>query len=614
VVPRGRITRGLALVVPFTVWCVALSRGATGPQWRADLAALRDRGLAGVGFGGAISSALTQVFGLLPLGSLAERAAAASALASAFAAWLLYRLGHRTIVAALEGRTGGATAAVDRLAAVLAAVAALTSGLSPSWQAEATVGGGAAVSLALGLVVLERVAALATRTAALTPAATRGWLAVSAATGLLVAESLPSAIGVLAAAFAMLVTAERRPPARLWLPLAGGAFAVAALAAMPVLWRPLAPSSLADVERLFSSAGLHAVPRASGRDAVLSWVAQLGYVQLALAGLGLVVGASRPRQRVSVTALIALPLVDLAHPAGQWLDGTQTSLRALCVAAFALAATLGVTEIVAFLRGLELASARVAAVLTIAFHMTLAAVICEEASFTADRTSRLAAEEWTDLALDRLPRGAALVVRSPDLAWRLWCAQRVEGHRPDVLLVASPLLVRSAGIARLLPHGPEVTPILRDLALAGTASEYALSVLADARALRVELDATWEPRMLTHVLLDGPWLRFDAEALGVSDRPTDGTSALRAEARLAAYVSGGPRRDAVSAELFGRTLKEQTTALSMVGLPAATSPLLDELERLLPDDPFVVSARLRVGHALRQGRPGAVELRDLLRF
>jgi hypothetical protein len=115
-------------------------------------------------------------------------------------------------------------------------------------------------------------------------------------------------------------------------------------------------------------------------------------------------------------------------------------------------------------------------------------------------------------------------------------------------------------------------------------------------------------------MLDGPWLRFDAEALGVSDRPTDGASALRAEAKLAAHVSGGPRRDAVSAELFGRTLKEQTTALSMVGLPAATSPLLDELERLLPDDPFVVSARLRVGHALRQRRPGAVELRDLLRF
>lgn len=613
-VPRGRIARGLSLLVPFTVWCIALVRGATGPQWRADLGALRDRGLTGVGFGGTASTALTQLFGLLPLGSLAERAAAASAFAAAFAAAMLYRIGHRTLRAALADRPGSTPEGTCRLAAVLAAVAALTSALGPAWQSEATVGGGAAVSLALSLFVLERALVLATETPALTPDASRGWLEVSAALGVLVAESLPSALAAMAGAVAMLVTAERRPSARLWLPLVAVTAIAAGVLALPVLWRPLAPSSLDDVARLFSTAGLHAVPRGSGRETVLAWIAQLGLVQLGLAALGLVLGASRARQRVSVMLLVALPLVDLASPATQWLDGSPTALRPLGVAAFALAATLGVAEVVAFLRALELPAARVASVLAVVFHMTLAAVTCEEAGFTADRTARLAAEEWTELALDRLPRNAALVVRSPDLAWRLWCAQRVEGHRPDVLLVASPLLVRSAGIARLLPHGPEVAPILRDLALAGSASEYSLSVLADARPLRVELDATWEPRMLTHVLLDGPWLRFDAEALGKSDRPTDAASALRAGMRLATHVSGGARRDALTAELLGRTLKEQTTALSLVGLPAATSPLLDELDRLLPNDPFVVSARLRVGHALRLGRPGAVELRDLLRF
>jgi hypothetical protein len=215
--------------------------------------------------------------------------------------------------------------------------------------------------------------------------------------------------------------------------------------------------------------------------------------------------------------------------------------------------------------------ARFASVLAVVFHMTLAAVVCEEASFTSDRTERLAAEEWTDLALARLPRDAAVVVRSPDLAWRLWSAQRVEGQRPDVLLVASPLLVRSSGLARLLPHGAEVAPLLRDLTLTGSASEFGLSVLADARPLRVELDAAWDEQMLGHVMVDGPWLRFDPEALGSSDRPADGTSALSAEARIAAHVRGGARRDQVSAEVLGRTLKEQTTALAL--LAGGATPL-----------------------------------------
>jgi hypothetical protein len=271
--------------------------------------------------------------------------------------------------------------------------------------------------------------------------------------------------------------------------------------------------------------------------------------------------------------LVALPLFDLLCPVSQWLDGTPTSYRQLCVASFALGATLGVAEIVCFLRGLELPMARFASVLAVVFHMTLAAVVCEEASFTSDRTERLAAEEWTDLALARLPRDAAVVVRSPDLAWRLWSAQRVEGQRPDVLLVASPLLVRSSGLARLLPHGAEVAPLLRDLTLTGSASEFGLSVLADARPLRVELDAAWDEQMLGHVMVDGPWLRFDPEALGSSDRPADGTSALSAEARIAAHVRGGARRDQVSAEVLGRTLKEQTTALALLGLSSASSPL-----------------------------------------
>jgi len=614
VTPRTRTARALGWLVPLTVWAVSISRGAVGPQWRADLPALRDRGLAGVGFGGTVSSALTQLFGLLPLGSQSERAAAASTLAVTVASWLLFRIGFRTIAALLQRSREPLTAGGDRFAGLLAAVAGLTCALSPSWQGEATVGGGAGVALALALALLDSLSHLTCDAATLAPDGTRRWLMVSALLGVGLAESPPAAgVGVVVG-FAMLATAERRPALRLWSSMTAIAVLAAAVVALPVLWRPFAPGTLDDLERVFSTAGLRAVPKTSGREAVLSWVEQLGFGQLALAGIGLVIGAARARQRTSIMLLVALPLLDLVAPSSQWLDGTPTPLRQLCVASFALAATLGVAEVVVFLRSLELALARFASVLAVVFHMTLAAVVCEEASFTTDRTSRVAAEEWTDQALERLPRDAALVVRSPDLAWRLWTAQRVEGHRPDVLLVASPLLLRSAGLARLLPHGPEVAPIVRDLALTGSASEYGLSVLADARPLLVELDASWDPRMLAHVELDGTWLRFDAAALGASDRASDGASALATEAKIAAHVQGGARRDAVSAEVVGRTLKEQMTALSLVGLAEATPPLLDELERLVPGDPFVVSARLRVSHAVKRRRGASVELRDLLRF
>ena len=44
-------------------------------------------------------------------------------------------------------------------------------------------------------------------------------------------------------------------------------------------------------------------------------------------------------------------------------------------------------------------------------------------------------------------------------------------------------------------------------------------------------------------------------------------------------------------------------------------PWLDGVERLDPEDPFVVPARLRIAYAVdhRRGR-GSVELRDLLAF
>ena len=198
-------------------WSLAIARGATAAQWRADLPALRDRGLVGVGAGGAVSSVVTQFFGLLPLGSQAERAAAGSALALALASASLYRLGRRVVAARLGPHRGEAPLFDDRMTAVLAGVAALTTALSPSWQAEGTVGGGVAVALALVLGGLEATADLTTEGVSFSPRATRRWLGVAAYAGLAFAESPPAALALFVVASAMVVTSDRRPPSRLGL-------------------------------------------------------------------------------------------------------------------------------------------------------------------------------------------------------------------------------------------------------------------------------------------------------------------------------------------------------------------------------------------------------------
>lgn len=606
--------RAVGWFVPLLVWCVALVRGATAAEWRGDLPALRDRGLVSEGFGGSVSSVVTQFFSLLPLGSHPQRAAAGSAFALALASFFLYRLAFRLLVGVLLDHSGQRRSGDEPLAVVLAGVGTLTSALSPSWQAEGTLGGGAAVALALVLGALDGLGERTGEASSLTPSATRAWLRVALCLGLTLAESPPAALALILVSLAMVATSERPPPSRFAFPLVAVALGVAVLVGLPRMWRPFSPGSWADFGRLLSSTGLRAAPRSSAREAVFSWLQQLGLVQLLLAALGLCFGAARARNRSVVMMLVALPFFELLAPLSPWLDASRTSYGQLCVAAFGLAGALGVAVVVRFLRGLELPMARIASVLALVSHMTLAAVVCEEASFATDRTDRLAAEEWTDFALARLPRDAALVVRSPELAWRLWAAQRVEGQRPDIVLVAAPLLARYPGFARTLPPDPALAPLLRDLALTGRASEFSLSALADARPLRVELDPSWNAQFISHILLDGPWLRFDPQPLGASDRPVDGANALATEGRIAAHLRGGARLDALSAQVLGRTLKEQASMLSQLGLSAGVPPLLDELDRLLPLDPFALSARLRVEHALQHGRTGPVELRDLLRF
>ena len=594
----------MVLPMALAVW-----RSSSGPQWAGDMAALRDQGLASVGFGGTVSAMVTQALGLLPLGNQAFRAATGSALAAAVGSLLLWRVGRRLL---------SAGDLPPWLASTLAAVAATMASLSPTWQREATLGGGGLVAAVIVLAGMDLVFRLsAPETLTLTPAATRGWLLLASLLGLALAESLPAGLALIALVVATVASTGKGPPLRLFGPLAALVAAVALLGCAPLLLRPLSPHSWADLGRALSAASLEALEGGvSPRTTILAWMGEVGVVSLFLATGGAVTGVLREGRRSWMTPLAVVVILDLIYPHSAAMRvGPEplATLRVLSLSALALLAALGVAELVSFLRRLQVPMARTAALLTVVFHVTVVAVTCEEAAYAADRSAHHAAEEWTDQALGTLPTNAAVLVHSTELTWRLWAAQHLAGQRPDVLVIPAPMLRRGLLTANLLPSEPHVVDVLRDFALVGQAGEFGLSALADARPLMVELDPRWDDRVISHLAVDGAWLRYAPQVLGKSDRAM-APHVLAVEGRIAQGIHAGKVDDEPTARVVVTTLREHVAALALVGMGGQTQELLDGVDRLVPSDPFATSARLRLAHAERTSHMRSVELRDLLRF
>ncbi|RLB61959.1 MAG: hypothetical protein DRI90_10190 [Deltaproteobacteria bacterium] len=590
---------------------MAVWRAAAGVQWRGDLPAVRDQGLAALGAGGALSTVLAQALSLLPLGNLAFRAALGSTLALGLSCYLVLRIARRIL---------RLTSCPPMLVSLLSMVAAVTAGLCPTWQSEATVGGGAMPAVAVVLLGVDLVMEISRRDApTLTPAATRRWLLLGALAGAALAENLPAGLALLAVTLVTVASASKSPPPRLIAPFLAILVIAFALLLAPELLRPLAPRGWDDVARALSEVSLAPMGVTATRQAALvAWLHEVGLAALVLAGLGLGVGLFRDDRRAWMSPIVVLVLIDLVYPlaASPKLSvDPLAALRCLALGAFAVAAAHGVAEIIVFLRKSRIPLARAAVALLVVFHMTAAAVTCEESAFVADRSDHFAAEEWTDEALGNLPINAAVLVHSPELTWRLWAAQVIGGQRPDVLVIPVPLLQRGLATSNLLPSEPSVVQVLRDVALTGQASEFGLSLLADARPLHVELDERWDARLVKHLSVEGPWLRFAPQVLGRSDHKLLADHSLALDGRVARGLRVGDAPDESTTAVVIKTLKEHVAALSLIGMDERSEGLLAGLEQLAPEDPFVTGAKLRLAHAARaKRRPKSTELRDLLRF
>jgi hypothetical protein len=340
------------------------------------------------------------------------------------------------------------------------------------------------------------------------------------------------------------------------------------------------------------------------------------------------VGLWRAGTRSLIAPLLALVLLDTLLPArsaGVLSADPLTSLRALAVGAIAMGSALGVCNVVELLLRLRLPMARSGAVLIVVFHLTLVALTSEEAGYAADRDEQFGAEEWADSALGRLEPSAAILVQSPAIAWRLWAARLTRGERPDVLIIPIGLLHRGRIAANLLNTEREIEPLLRDFALAGEPSEFALSKLSDVRPLHVELDRRWSKRLIAHLTIDGLWLEFAPQPLGQSDRRLSTSLSMTPIRRVMAAIAAPRLPDSSTSSVVSQALRAEATVLSVLGEYEASQSLLDRIAELAPADPFTKGSLLRHGIAravwarrlsmLAETRPGsfawrAVEARD----
>jgi len=561
---------------------LALARAAGGGQWRDDLPALRDLGLLAVGASGGASTLLTQALSLLPLGPRTFRAALGSVLMLGVAALLLFGLVRRLL------RTQGTTRS---LASLLATLATLMATLSPSWQREATVGGGAMIALALALATVSvglRDVSVRLRMPGFPEALTFGALL-----GATAAESPPAAAAALLAVASGFV-AERAPgnsKARTWTPSAGfvamafvSAAFVGALLLVPFAIRPHAPPAFADVGRALSTSDLTGFDVAGQRLTSLSaWVREVGLVSLGIAIVGAATSILAPRSRKLIAPFLTFVVLDTLMPArafGALYVDVLTPLRALAVAAIAGSSALGVALVTRKLFDLRLPMAKSGAVLIVAFHVTLVALSSEEAGYVADRSTQTAAEEWTDSAIGNLEPSSAVLVRSPAIAFRLWAARVLRGERPDVLIVPERLLHRGRVAFSLLAEEPEVEPLLRDYAIAGEPTEYALSRLADVRPLHVEFDRRWSKRLVSHMTVDGCWLEYAPQPLGQSDRKLSTTASLQPIKRVMDAIAAPLIPDAATAGIVSGTLRDQSNVLALLGEHDAAQAYLDEVGHL----------------------------------
>ncbi|MES1184214.1 MAG: hypothetical protein ABUL60_10380 [Myxococcales bacterium] len=565
-------SRKLAFVVPLVL--TMLRTSPTG-QWRDDLPVVRALGLVPSGTEGMVSTALTQLLALMPLGGRLLRAGWVSALGLALAGAIAYRLIHRAL---------GLSMATPRLSPLLALAATLTAVLAPSWQLEGTLAGGITLGVALALTAIW--VALSEQ---------RRWstLALGALMAATAIESHAAALALGVALLSRLLLIRRWPKPHAAIELLIGLAAPLVPWALFILIRPLSPHVELDLSGGIGTSSLVSVDAAAERSTALTaWLTDAGLLPCLLGLLGFVLALFRKPIRNLGAPFAALFLVDLGFPSskvGILASDTLAPVRLLSLIAIAGASALAVQAVATYVRRARLPFAEPASALLVVFHFTLAFAAVEDSAFAADRRDQVAADAWTDEALEALPPSSLLVVRSEALAYRLWAAQIARGARTDLVVIPEPLLERGNVASLLLRQEPALAPLIREMALSGAPTEFSLSSLSDARPLFVEIDSRWPKRLRDHLAPRAFFLRFSAHPLGRSDRAQSLKENDDGWQRALSVAARPGARDAATLAVMQSELRDRAQLLVDAGDRDAAEACVQSLFTIDPHDAVAAS-------------------------
>ncbi|HEU4578479.1 MAG TPA: hypothetical protein VFS67_09500 [Polyangiaceae bacterium] len=573
----------LAWVLPlgFGVW----SAGGA-PRWQDDLAIVRGLGLVPAGSEGVVSSVLSQLFSLLPVGSRALRADLVGVVALAACSAVSFSL----LCGLLDQRRAFG------LNPLLALLGSQLWALSAESLGDAAAPGSGAVAL-LGLLLGARlVRSSSARSDARVFSVAGGLL------GITFGESHAAALWLLAVLLGdwLFGGDDTELP---WLRFAA-CFALGAGSCALVPWLRSA-SGHAWIDLGLRSLPVDAAPESS---AWLGWaasaraeLARIGALPALFALAGALIGFGDRGLRRSLAPWAILIAGSVLGPL---LQRDSAPLCALAASAgLAAFVPIGLQAALAWLWSCQLPFAQPATVLGVSFAVTLVLQRVEAPGAPPQR--ELATEAWTDEALGRLPEHSVLLVESPALALRALSAQ-LQGARPDLTVLPLPLLHRGSVSSRLLRRAPALAPVLRQLAVNGAPDEYSFGRLADARPLFVQLDARWDARLFDHLCPDGLWLRFAARPLSKSERQLGADRAREALQRLLepeAPVWFDARTRAVLAQQVG----QQALALAALGELEPAQRVLRSLHDLSPEDALGQALAER----LERGK-GRVAINELL--
>jgi hypothetical protein len=174
-----------------------------------------------------------------------------------------------------------------------------------------------------------------------------------------------------------------------------------------------------------------------------------------------------------------------------------------------------------------------------------------------------------------------------------------------VVVIPIPLLDRGRVAESLVVTDRALWPLIRDFALAGQPSEFALSKVADSRALHVEFDPAWSKRLVGHLRLDGLWLEYTPQPLGPSDRKQSSAAAASPMRRVLAAIAAATVPESPTAAVVAATLRADANVLNTLGEREAADLVLARLDDLSARDPSVTE--LRLPYALKGMRRALVK-------